>query len=187
MYGEDERTAEEMKADILNLPQLRMTENRGGKNSYRYEFPDGRVVDPQVVKMDQDEMGRECLVKLTKDFPQMRLEDYIPGIVLDGVGGRGGLRSTPVNGIPHWESKAWERKYAIGFMMNGGRHFEVNHAWRSGTDCGAWFNVRRAAELQRDLQAVDNRVAEIDRAEDAVGVGPAASAGDARGKEKRGK
>lgn len=157
MLNQDDRTSEEIAATVPGLPVLKSVTDARGRTQWRYDGPKaGESVDPATIATPRS-------VRPGLDFARMQTEDYVPKAVLAR------LRVTDKDGrmtpVPHWELKGWERKYAIGFEILGGHHFDVNDAWRNGQDPGGYFDVRRAAERAVARLVVDEKLAAIDRAE----------------------
>lgn len=168
MYGEDERTREELVDTLKTLPALTCRQDRRGRDVWEYrtigvDGKPGAATDAKTLHVEAS-VGKE----LSQAFRMMRVEDYIPSLLLDGPRGRGNLRVDATKPIPHWEAKYWERKYAIAYALGGNRHFEVNDAWKPGLDPGGYFDLRRACKLAISRLDADERVAAVDADDDGL-------------------
>ena len=188
----DDRTRDEIAESLPSLPALRSDRDRHGRLRWLYyRMAEGKpVLDPkgQPVAIDPRTMATPRAVQPGLDFARLTPVDYIPTEVRNRIIGRDKSgREIP---CPHWELKHWERKYAIGFELNGGHHFDADDAWRVGQDPGGYFDLRRAAERLLARIDVDARLEELDGAErdepgDDAGAAPVAAGPEPR-KKRRG-
>lgn len=193
MYGEDDRTKAEVMAAIVLLPILVSEQDRKGRAVWFYQpvdaegKPTGERIDAKKAVLPPA-IGQELGERI---FQRMALEDIIPTDVLDGPpakgGRRGGLRKDQSSGVPHWEANAWRRKYAVAYWLNGERHFEVNDAWKRGTDPGAYFDLRRAGKLRVSQLVADESVAAVDDGDDGMDVGDVGAVAGVGEEPKRGR